>query len=238
MDIQLWGILAAVCSLIAVIVLYAAVLPRRRNGKLGGFGQWLHDYFRFKRLYIEGILRFLFVVLTVVCVFGGLLLCFVQDEYGFLAMSLGVPLWVVGLSLMIAGPISLRLSYELLMMGILLVQNVIDINRKLAEPVKSEPEEKPTTAEKKAKQPKPPKPPKPAKVPAYAQPQRPVYTPPAHAWQQPQQQYAPPVYQAPQPGFEAAPAEVPNPGQYSAPAEVPNPGQYAAPQQNTYGEEY
>lgn len=240
MDINISAILAAVCSLVAVIVLYAAVLPRRRNGKLGGFGQWLHDYFRFKRLYIEGILRFLFVLLTVVCVFAGFFMIFTvlrMDFYGGYAQE--QPLWLYGLGLMIGGPIALRLSYELLMMGILLVQNVIDINRKLAEPAKSAPEKEPTTAEKKAKPAKAPKQPKPAKVPAYTPPQHPVYTPPAHAWQQPpQQHYAPPAYQPPQPGYDAAPAEAPNPEQYAAPTEVLTPEQYAAPQQRSYGEDY
>lgn len=109
------GILAAI---ILTILLYVAVLPESKNGKLGKFGQFLHDFFTFKKLYIEAVLRFLYVLSTMLCIAIGFFSMFGASFFS-------------GLGLMILGPIVVRIAYELIMLVIILVSNVIAINRKL-----------------------------------------------------------------------------------------------------------
>ena len=132
-------------SLIAVgIVLAAAatvficirVLPRKYDGRLGNkFLQLLHDYFNFKTFYVEVLTKFIFVLLTCACVFVGFLLMFGEFEYyGYFGMRFTQSTFLYGLGLMLLGPLVLRVTYEFVMMAILLVQNVISINRKLKAP--------------------------------------------------------------------------------------------------------
>ena len=156
-------VLAFLVALTLVIMLYVLVMPKKKNGTFSGkFSQWLHDYFRFKKLYIESVLRFFFAFCTIFMICFGL--------FGTIAGIINNPdnalqTLLSGLSIMILGPIVLRLFYELTMMLIMLVQNVMDINKKLdklpgkltaAEPVPSKPAPKAAPA------------PAPAPAPSYA----------------------------------------------------------------------
>mgnify|MGYP007047218942 CR=1 FL=1 len=82
--------------------------------------------------YIEALTKFVFVLLTCACIFVGFLLLFGKIEYyGYFGATFGQSTFLYGLGLMILGPLVLRVTYEFVMMAILLVQNVIAINRKL-----------------------------------------------------------------------------------------------------------
>ena len=124
------GILLAIA---ATIVLYIKVMPKKYDGKLGNkFLQFLHDFFNFKTFYIEALTKFVFVLLTCACIFVGFLLLFGKIEYyGYFGATFEQSTFLYGLGLMILGPLVLRVTYEFVMMAILLVQNVIAINRKL-----------------------------------------------------------------------------------------------------------
>ena len=67
---------------------------------------------------LESVLKVLYVFCSLGCIFVGILLLF------------GDPFWA-GLLVLIAGPLVLRVVYELIMLFVLLVQNTISINRKL-----------------------------------------------------------------------------------------------------------
>ena len=118
------GILLAIA---ATIVLYIKVMPKRYDGKLGNkFLQFLHDFFNFKTFYIEALTKFVFVLLTCACIFVGFLLLFGKIEYyGYFGATFQQSTFLYGLGLMILGPLVLRVTYEFVMMAILLVQNVI-----------------------------------------------------------------------------------------------------------------
>ena len=116
-------IIGLVIGLIVTIILYVTVMSKRKDGLLSPFAQFLHNYFHFKQLYVEVVLKFVFALLTIACITGGFFLLFVEKRYDELR-------WI-GIALMILGPIALRFVYEMFMMFILLVQNVIDINKKL-----------------------------------------------------------------------------------------------------------
>ena len=128
-------ILGSIAALIATILLYIKVLPRKEDGNLeNDFLQFLHDYFHFKKLYLEEVLKFIFTLATVACVCVGVFLLVSYDESWGFYTTYKESTFVYGLILIVGGPIALRLSYEGLMMFILLVKNVMDINNKLKAP--------------------------------------------------------------------------------------------------------
>lgn len=126
-------IIGLILAIAATVFLYIKVMPANKDGKFENkYLQFLHDYFHFKTLYIEAVTKFIFVLLTCICVFVGFMLLFGKIEYySYFYGSSSSSTFLYGLGLMILGPIVLRITYELVMMTILLVQNVISINRKL-----------------------------------------------------------------------------------------------------------
>lgn len=124
-------IVAVVLAIAATVLAFIFVVPEKRREKLNAFGKFLHDLCTFKFLVVEKILQALYIFSTAFIVLYGVLQLFnVQRDYWT-----GASRWMGGTGLLciIVGPIAIRLSYELMMMAILLVKNVISINRKLAD---------------------------------------------------------------------------------------------------------
>ena len=198
-------IIAVVLAIAATVLAFIFVVPEKRREKLNAFGKFLHDLCSFKFLVVEKILQALYIFSTAfVILFGVLQLFNVQRDYWT-----GASRWMGGTGLLciIVGPIAVRLSYELMMMAILLVKNVIPINRKLADETGSaggdvfaapDVEELKKAIQRKEPQPQPQPPVQPQ--PPYQQPQPPVQS-------QPEPQPQPPVQ--PQPVWEepARPAQ-------------------------------
>ena len=125
-------IVAVVLAIAATVLAFIFIVPEKRREKLNAFGKFLHDLCAFKFLVVEKILQALYIFSTAFIVLYGVLQLFnVQRDYWT-----GASRWMGGAGLLciIVGPIAVRLSYELMMMAILLVKNVISINRKLAQP--------------------------------------------------------------------------------------------------------
>ncbi len=129
-------IIGIVLAVAATIFICVRVLPKKYDGRLNSkFLQFLHDFFNFKTFYIEALTKFIFVLLTCLCIFVGFLLMFGKFEYyGYFGMTFTQSTFLYGLGIMLLGPLVLRVTYEFVMMAILLVQNVIDINRKMKAP--------------------------------------------------------------------------------------------------------
>lgn len=129
-------IIGTVLAVAATIFICVRVLPKKYDGRLDSkFLQFLHDFFNFKTFYIEALTKFIFVLLTCLCIFVGFLLMFGKFEYyGYFGMTFTQSTFLYGLGIMLLGPLVLRVTYEFVMMAILLVQNVIDINRKMKAP--------------------------------------------------------------------------------------------------------
>ena len=131
MEMDVVMILGAVFALAATVVLHILVLPKKKDGKLPSFLQFLHDLFHFKSLYLERILKALYVLATCFVLFAGFFMLFgVERYYGYYdtyTESLALP----GLLLMLLGPVAIRIAYEFLLMAILAVQNILEINQKL-----------------------------------------------------------------------------------------------------------
>ena len=114
--------IGAGATIFLTLLLYVFVMPKRKDGRTNGFFQMLHNFFHFKKIYIVALLKFIYVVATVGIFCFGIVLMVYDFKNA----------WLPSLLMMTAGTITLRFSYELILLGILLVQNVIDINSELA----------------------------------------------------------------------------------------------------------
>ena len=196
-------IIAVVLAIAATVLAFIFIVPEKRREKLNAFGKFLHDLCSFKFLVVEKILQALYIFSTAFIVLYGVLQLFnVQRDYWT-----GASRWMGGTGLLciIVGPIAVRLSYELMMMAILLVKNVISINRKLADETGSaggdvfaapDVEELKKAIQRKEPQPQPPVQPQPP----YQQPQSPYQPQP-----QPPVQSQPPYQPQPQPPVQPQP---------------------------------
>ena len=111
-----------------IVLLYVKVLPRKLDGKLNNkYLKWLYNYFHFKRFYIEEILRFLFVLTSVLFFCIGFFTMFSVSE-GWTGIQSN---FAEGAWLMIGGPIIMRLLFEVQMMAITAVRNLNEINSKM-----------------------------------------------------------------------------------------------------------
>ena len=128
-------IISALVSLVCSILVWALVMPEKKRPTLNAFFTFVSDVFNFRSLLIEKILKFTYLLLTLFAIL-----------FGFCAFVVSISIndgraALIGLLVMILGPIALRLIYELSMMAVLLVKNVIEINNKMVLSTKDNEEE-------------------------------------------------------------------------------------------------
>ncbi len=89
------------------------------------FCSFCTTFFNFKTFYIEALTKFVFVLLSCACIFVGFLLLFGKIEYyGYFGATFEQSTFLYGLGLMILGPLVLRVTYEFVMMAILLFRTL------------------------------------------------------------------------------------------------------------------
>lgn len=115
-------IVAIIIALIIAVVAMFVIVPDRKREKFKGFMRTLHDFFNFKKLWIEWIFKSLYIACTLFCIIDGLLNIF--SDFG------------AALLIMIGGVLVVRIVFEISILFILLVQNTIDINKKMKMPEK------------------------------------------------------------------------------------------------------
>ncbi len=146
-------VLGILLALGATVCTYIFILPEGKIKKTNKFfGKVINiarDLFNFKELYLEKILQALYILATIACITVGAMMLFGFSFWESWSGGLRVQ-WTggYGLLLMIAGPIAVRIAFEVSMMFILLVKNVLQINSKLKNNTKEAVEEK--TAETEA----------------------------------------------------------------------------------------
>ena len=126
-------IIAFVLAIAATVLAFIFIVPDKPRVKSNAFLKILHDTFNFKFLIIEKILQALYIFATgYVITLGFCMLFYVDIGETYLYYSTPTK-WYggYGLLIMLIGPIIVRLSYEVLMMFVLLIKNVIQINNKL-----------------------------------------------------------------------------------------------------------
>ena len=130
--------LAAVATIVATVLAYKFIIPEKKRANLNKLGQFLNDVFNFKFLIIEKILQFLYVLSTISCICFGVFMIFGIEIYTSSRWSYTHWYGWYGILLVLLGPILIRLSFEGIMMFILLVKNVMQINRKLEKQTEEE----------------------------------------------------------------------------------------------------
>lgn len=141
--------IALVATIILMILAYKYIVPEKRRAGLNKLGQFLHDVFNFKFLIIEKILQFFYILCTIACVCFGLSMLLGISIYHSSYLDKTYTDWygLYGLLIAIVGPFAVRLVYEGLIMGLLLVKNVIQINKKLKSQCEEEEYEMPKLKE-------------------------------------------------------------------------------------------
>ena len=150
MDINTLGLAAfigIVATIFFTVLAYKHIIPEKKRAGLNKLGQFLHDVFNFKFLIIEKVLQFFYVLATIACVCLGLSMIFGFTAYEWRDKIYSDWYGIYGILAAIVGPIAIRLSYELIMMGLLLVKNVMQINKKLKSQVDEEEYHAPTLKE-------------------------------------------------------------------------------------------
>ena len=127
-QLGIFTIVGGILAIVATVLAYVFIVPEKRREKLNAFGKVLHDTCNFKYLIVEKILQALYIFFTADMIILGFFMLFAAPKDYF-----GNRHWlgVYGILTMILGPIMIRLVYELLMMAVLLLKNVISINNKL-----------------------------------------------------------------------------------------------------------
>ena len=127
-QLGIFTIVGGILAIVATVLAYVFIVPEKRREKLNAFGKFLHDTCNFKYLIVEKILQALYIFFTADMIILGFFMLFAAPKDYF-----GNRHWlgVYGILTMILGPIMIRLVYELLMMAVLLLKNVISINNKL-----------------------------------------------------------------------------------------------------------
>ena len=129
-----FAIIAAVLAVGATIAAFIFLLPEAKRPKLNKFLGTVSDILNFKTLFIEKILKALYVFATAFALIFGFLMLFSFVKVGGYWGTASTIHWYgyYGLLIMVGGPIAIRLAYEVSMLFILLVKNVMDINKKLS----------------------------------------------------------------------------------------------------------
>lgn len=113
-----------VIAVVLTALLAVLVLPKHKDGKLPGFFQLLYDAFTPKTLLLEKILQILNVFFSIVAVLLGLWMI-------FRGLFANTTLLMMGLLLLILGPVLCRVGYELILLRVMQVKATREINRKL-----------------------------------------------------------------------------------------------------------
>lgn len=112
------GVITAIGGTVCAAIF---LIPEKRNARYKGFLKILSDFVTFKTLYLDKVLKVLYVLCTLYCVCVGFFWLFTFSSVTS----------VTGLCMLLFGPIVVRLLFELLVMFVLLVNNVIEINNRL-----------------------------------------------------------------------------------------------------------
>lgn len=111
-------VIAVLAAIILGVVLYFTFLSKKNEGKFKGATEKVYNFLSFNKFYTEDILKLLYIVSAAVLTVLGLVLLFTQS---FLA----------GLLTLVIGNVVLRISYELIMMFIILCRKTVSVDKKL-----------------------------------------------------------------------------------------------------------
>ena len=116
------GVVTVVLSLVVAFVLFFGLVIRKKDPE-SRFAKWWKEFLNFRKIWIAGIMKFLYIFGSLLFIFGGIALMIYAIWEG---REQGIMI-LVGLGVMIVGPILLRLSFETTMLFVGLWENTADI---------------------------------------------------------------------------------------------------------------
>ena len=120
------SVLALVLAVVATVLAFVVVLSKKGRESQNPFMKSLVNVCDFRSLIIEKILKALYIFSTSYVILKGVLGIFDFGSYNY-----GLNL-ITSILTAVLGPIFIRIVYELLMLTVILVKNVIQINNKLS----------------------------------------------------------------------------------------------------------
>ncbi len=115
-----WMIVSIVVAIIGGVVAYFTFIKpelKEKDGKVNKYLLWLKDFFSFKTMLIEDLLKVLYLILAIYITF----ISFTYIRYSFLAF----------VAVLILGNLILRLIFEGSLVLIMIWKNTNDINKKM-----------------------------------------------------------------------------------------------------------
>jgi len=119
-----WLVISVIVAIVGGILVYCLFLKKSNDGKFKGFAGWLYDFLSFKKLTIETILKVCYIISAIFVT----LISFVFIAHQFFTF----------LMILVLGNLGLRISYELILMTILIWRNTTEINKKMKTDSKKE----------------------------------------------------------------------------------------------------
>ena len=125
-----FAVVGAICGGVALfltVLIALFIMPVGKEGKQKGLAKKLHNLFHFKKIYFADVMKFVYILLNFVLVFGGIAVAVMYFSTDWLNAL------IVGIGAAVLGPIALRVIFEFILALILLVQNMIEMNDQLRE---------------------------------------------------------------------------------------------------------
>lgn len=116
------GIVTVALSLVIAFIIFFGLIIRKKDPE-SRFAKWWKEFLNFRKIWIAGIMKFLYVFGSLLFIFGGIALMIYAIWEG---REQGI-MFLVGLGVMIIGPILLRLTFETTMLFVGLWENTADI---------------------------------------------------------------------------------------------------------------
>ena len=148
-------VVSLLAAIAVTVLLCIKVIPAKKDGTFQKpIMQQTHDFFNFKKLYVESILKVIYAFCTIFAFVSGILTAVLGNFIFFISRIIDwadmgeyarryvdgfwsdtfvdmLGIFFGGILAAILIPVILRITYELVMMFVLLVKNTIEINNKL-----------------------------------------------------------------------------------------------------------
>ncbi len=112
-----WTIISAVVAIVGGFVLYFMFLKKSNDQKFKGFKGWMYDFLTFKKIFLEDFLKIVYLISAIFITLYSFALIG-QSPLSFL-MTL------------VVGNIGLRITFELILITLLICRNTTNISNKI-----------------------------------------------------------------------------------------------------------
>lgn len=123
-----WMIVSIILAIIGGIALYFTVFTKQNEHKFKGFMGWLYDFFTFKNMLLETLLKILYIIVAIYITLSS-----------FSLISISFIAFILQLTL---GNLLARIGFEFSLLLLTICKNTTEINDKLSKTKKETKEEK------------------------------------------------------------------------------------------------